>query len=213
MSESSEKIIKILKKAGAILVDSHFVGASGLHFDTYVNKDFLYPHTEETSQICRFLAEKFKDAGIETVVGPALGGIILSQWVARHLSEIYGREVLSVYTEKSPEGGQVFTRGYENYVKNKRVLIVEDIVTTGGSLLKTANAVKGAGGNIISASAMVKKTKDVTEEKLGIPFYALSELFIPVYEASRCPLCKKGIPINTKMGHGKKYLESKDKLK
>src|SRR3989338_5249993 len=132
--------IDILKKVGAVLSDSHFVGTSGLHFDTYVNKDFLYPHTKEISQICRMFAEKFKDSNIEVVVGPALGGIILSQWTAYHLSEICGREVLAVYTEKSPDSGQIFTRGYENYVKGRRVLIVEDVITTGGSLLKSANA-------------------------------------------------------------------------
>ena len=100
--------IEIFKKVGAILSDGHFVGASGLHFDTYINKDFLYVHTKETSQICKLLAEKYKNENIEVVVAPALGGIILSQWVAHHLSEISGKEVLAVYTEKSSDGEQVF---------------------------------------------------------------------------------------------------------
>ena len=120
------EVIDILKKVGAIITNDHFVGTSGLHFDTYINKDFLYLHTKETSRICEILAEKFKNAGVESVVGPALGGIILSQWTAYHLSEINRREVLAVYTEKSPEGGQIFTRGYENYVKGKKVLIRVD---------------------------------------------------------------------------------------
>ena len=115
--------IEILIKVGAVLRKGHFVGTSGLHMDTYVNKDFLYPHTMETSRICKLMAEKYKDANIEVVVGPALGGIILSQWTASHLSEIYGKEVLGIYTEKSADGGQMFTRGYEAYIKNgKRIL-------------------------------------------------------------------------------------------
>src|SRR3989344_4437041 len=113
--------LDILKKVGAIIEDGHFVGTSGLHFDTYVNKDFLYPHTKETSQICRLFSEKFKDSNIEVVVGPALGGIILSQWTAFHLSAMKSGEVLGIYTEKSGDKGQIFTRGYENYVKGKRV--------------------------------------------------------------------------------------------
>ena len=119
------EVIEILTKVGAILPQSHFVGTSGLHMDTYVNKDFLYPHTKETSEVCRLFADKFKDENIEVVVGPALGGIILSQWTAYHLSEICGKEILGIYTEKSPEGGQIYTRGYDSYVKGKRVLVVE----------------------------------------------------------------------------------------
>ena len=116
---------------------------------------------------------------------------------------------MAVYTEKSPEGGQIFTRGYENYVKGKKVLVVEDIVTTGGSLLKTIKAVQDTGGNIVSACAMVNKNKDIKENLSEAPFYALSNLFIPAYKSDVCPLCKNGVPVNTQFGHGKKFLESK----
>lgn len=200
------EVMDILKKVGAILTNGHFIGTSGLHFDTYVNKDFLYPHTKEVSTVCRLFAEKYKDANIEVVVGPALGGIILSQWTVHHLSEIYGKEVLAVYTEKSEDGGQIFTRGYEKYVKGKRILVVEDIITTGGSMLKTIKAVKEAGGNIISACAMINKTENLNKNIFGAPFDALADLYVPAYSASKCPLCKAGIPINTEVGHGKKYL-------
>jgi len=203
-------IVNILKSVGAIIADSHFVGTSGLHFDTYINKDFLYPHTKETSNIGKIFAEKYKDKNIEVVVGPALGGIILSQWVAFHLSEINGREVLAVYTEKSPDNGQIFTRGYENFVKDKRVLVVEDIVTTGGSLLKTAQAVKDAKGNLIAVCAMVNKNKDLDSNVLGLSFDFLSNLYVDTYEAKSCPLCKSNVPINTQFGHGKKFLEKKN---
>lgn len=198
------EVIDILTKVGAVLPDGHFVGTSGLHFDTYVNKDALYPHTKETSEICKLFAEKYKDKNIEVVVGPALGGIILSQWTAHHLSQICGKEVLGIYTEKNADGKQVFTRGYENFAKGKRVLIVEDIVTTGGSLLKSAKAVKDAGGEIVATCAMVNKNKDITDNIEDVPFSALCNLFIPTYDSSICPLCKNNVPINMKVGHGKK---------
>lgn len=204
-----KEVIEILTKVGAILPNDHFVGTSGLHFDTYVNKDFLYPHTKDTSHICELYAEKYKDANIEVVVGPALGGIILSQWVASHLSKIYDREVLAVYTEKTLDGGQTFTRGYENYVNGRRVLVVEDIITTGGSVMKVIKAVQDAGGNIIGACAMINKNESLDKNMFGVPFDALAELYIPTHKQDACPLCKNGVPINTKVGHGKKFLEKK----
>jgi orotate phosphoribosyltransferase len=198
-----DEVIDILKKVGAFLTDGHFVGVSGLHFDTYINKDFLYPHTRETSYICKLLAEKYKDKNIEVVVGPALGGIVLAQWTAHHLSEIYGKEVLGIYTEKSPDSGQSFTRGYEQYVKGKNVLVVEDIVTTGGSILKVVKAVQDAGGDVVGTCAVVDKS----DGKFKID--ALMVMAIENYNSAECPMCKKGIPINTKVGHGKKFLENK----
>ena len=204
------EVIDILKKAGSVLTGGHFVGTSGLHFDTYVNKDFLYPHTKETSRICELMAEKYKDANIEVVVGPALGGIILSQWTASHLSKIYGKEVLGIYTEKSLDGGQMFTRGYEKYIKEgKRVLVVEDIITTGGSIFKAISAVKEAGGNVVGACAMVNKNKNLNKTMFGVPFDTLTDLFVDTYSADSCPLCKSGVPVNPNVGHGKKFLEEK----
>ena len=216
--------IEILTKVGAVLSKGHFVGTSGLHFGTYVNKDFLYPHTAETSHICKLMAEKYKDANIEVVVGPALGGIILSQWTASHLSEMYGKEVLGIYTEKSLDGGQMFTRGYEKYIKDgKRVLVVEDIITTGGSILKSIKAVQDAGGSVVGACAMVNKNKDLStsfdkaqdksleasKNMFGVPFDTLTDLFVVTYTDGECPLCKNNVPVNTNVGHGKKYLENK----
>jgi len=205
------EVIEILTRVGAVLAKDHFVGTSGLHFDTYVNKDFLYPHTKDVSEICVIIAEKFKDSNIDVVVGPALGGIILSQWVAHHLSNICGREILSIYTEKDAEKDQIFTRGYDSYVKGRKILLVEDIVTTGGSVLKSTKSIRSAGGEVVSACALVNKNKDIKDNIEGVPFFALSEFFIETYEAKDCVMCKNGVSVNTTFGHGKKFLESKNK--
>lgn len=207
------KVIEILKNVGAVLDNSHFVGTQGRHFDLYINKDALLPHTESVSEICRLFAEKYKDADIDVVVAPALGGIFLSQWTAYHLSKLKGKEILSLYTEKTPDNGQIFTRGNNELVKGKKVLLLEDTVTTGGSVVKTANSVKAAGGEIVAVCVMINKDpQNVNAEKLGIPFEWLSELPVTTYSPEECPLCRSGVPVNTKVGHGKKFLASQGKL-
>src|SRR5258708_33859616 len=138
----NDEVITILKKTKAILADSHFVGTSGRHMPTYINKDALYPHTQETSRICQLFAEKYKDQAIDVVAAPALGGIILSTWTAYHLSQLKKKEVLGVYTEKTPDKNQVFTRGYDKLVKGKNVLIIEDLTTTGGSVKKVVDSIR-----------------------------------------------------------------------
>jgi len=207
---SMSKVLDILKSTGAVITDSHFVGTSGKHFATYINKDALYPHTAETSAVCRLFAEAVKNLDIDAVVGPALGGIILSQWTARHLSEIRDKEIFGVYTEKSPDGGMAFTRGYDKFITGKKVLVVEDLTTTGGSAKKAVEAVKSIGGEVAGVCVMVNRNpKEVSSEYFGAPFFPLDILEIPSYEEAACPLCKAGVPINTTVGHGKKYLESK----
>lgn len=204
------KVLDLLKETGAIVRNDHFVGSSGKHFDTYLNKDALYPHTKQTSAVCRLFAEKVKDIDFDTVVGPALGGIILSTWTAHHLSEIKGKEIFGVYAEKTPEDGMALTRGYDRFVTGKKVLVVEDITTTGGSAKKVIDAIKAIGGEVVGVCVMVNRNaKEVTSEFFGAPFFPLDEVDIPTYEEADCPFCKEGKPINIKIGHGKKYLEAK----
>lgn len=203
-------ILEILKKVEALLPNDHFVGTTGGHFDTYINKDMLFLHPEAASEVGKLFAEKYKDIEIDAVVAPALGGIILSQWTAYHLSKMKGKEVLGIYTEKTPENGQKFTRGYDAFVKDKKVLVVEDLTTTGTSVMKVVEAVKGAGGDVVEVCVMVNKNpKTVNTETLGVPFSWLGEFPVTVYAAEDCALCKNGVPMNTKVGHGKKFLEAK----
>lgn len=202
-------VLQILKEVGAVLTDDHFVGTKGPHFATYVNKDALYPYTTKTSQVCALFADKFHSYNVDVVAGPALGGIILSQWTAAHLGMMDSRVVLGLYAEKK-DGTLQLTRGYDKLVKGKRVAVVEDITTTGGSLKTLIEAVQAAGGEVVVAGVIVNKNpKEVTSEFFGVPFIPLAELPIPLYNAQDCPLCKAGVPINTTIGHGKKFLESK----
>lgn len=208
----NDEVIQILKKTGAIFTDSHFVGTSGRHMSLYVNKDSLYPHTAETSRIGELFAEKNKDLNIDVVAAPALGGIILSTWTAYHLSKLKNKEILSLYTEKTAENNQVFTRGYDQLVQGKNVLVIEDNVTTGDSVKKVVNSVRSAGGNVVAVCVMFNRDPDnINSDTIGAPFSSLSIIKADSWDEKDCPLCKQNVPINTTVGHGKKYLEAKNK--
>jgi len=213
MYESNREVLDILEKTKAVVDHSHFVYTSGKHAPMYVNKDYVYPYTAYVSRITEIIAEKYKDTPIDVVVGPSIGGIILSQWTAHHLSRLKGKEILSVYTEKQPDKNQIFTRGYGAFVKGKNVLVVEDIVTTGGSVKKVINSIVHEGGKVLAACSIVNKDPiHINPDFIGAPFDYLTIIGTDVYEEKDCPLCREGVPVNTTLGHGKAFLEKiKDK--
>jgi len=206
----TDEVLELLKKSNALTTNDHFVGTSGRHLDTYINKDALYIHTNLVSRVGELFAQKNKDLDIDVVAGPALGGIILSQWTAHHLSRLKNKEILSVYTEKTPDKNQVFTRGYDKFIKGKNILIVEDLTTTGGSVKKVIGSVKKAGGKITNVCVMANRDPILVNEKtIGSPFSSLTIINAKSWDEKNCPLCKKNKPINTTLGHGKKYLKTK----
>ena len=206
-------ILSILTSVGAIVPNGHFVGTSGRHFDTYINKDNLSLHTQKISEVGKIFAEKYKDRDIDVVVAPAVGGIAFSQWVAHHLSELKGSEVLAIFTEKTADNGQVLKRGYDKIVEGKNCLVIEDLTTTGGSVKKVVETVQQAGGKVVEVCVMVnREPSHVTSETIGVPFSQLAVLEIPSYDANECPLCRSGVPVNTELGHGKKFLAEKENI-
>lgn len=213
------EIIQIMKQVGGVITDSHFVYTSGKHGSVYVNKDAVYPYTSLTSKIGQLFAEKNKDYDIDVVVAPAIGGTILSQWTAYQLSKLKNKEILSAYTEKdkgtsasAAESEQVFKRGYDKVVAGKNVLVIEDLTTTGISVKKVVETVRSIGGNVVAVSVMINRNPDgVNSEFVGAPFSTLGVLKADAYDEAECPLCNQGVPINTTVGHGKKYLEEKGK--
>ncbi|MFA9288711.1 MAG: orotate phosphoribosyltransferase [Weeksellaceae bacterium] len=205
-----ETVLDILKKVGAVITDDHFVYTSGKHGSVYVNKDAVYPHTAETSKIGQMFAEHFKDLDIDVVVAPALGGIILSQWTAHHLSALKNKEILGVYTEKDADKNQVFTRNYDKLVTGKNVLVIEDLTTTGGSVKKVVDTVRATGGTVAAVGVMVNRNPaEVKSEMFDAPFHALGVLEVSAVDEADCELCKTNVPINTNVGHGKKYMQAK----
>jgi orotate phosphoribosyltransferase len=203
------QVLEILQKVGAFRT-GHFVFTSGLHADTYINKDALYAYTHENAALCRAMAERFKDSGVEAVIGPAIGGAILSQWVAYHLTDMSGKEIPGVYADKDGQGGFVIKRGYDQIIKGKKVLVVEDLTTTGGSVAKVVTATRNAGAEVIGAIVICNRG-DVTKEAAGNPprFESLVTVHLEQWPESECELCKRGIPVNTEVGHGKEFLARK----
>jgi len=209
----AQQTLQILEKTGAIITESHFVYTSGKHGSVYIRKDKLYPYTHLTSRICNMIAKQVVKWRPEIVVGPSVGGIILSQWVAYHLSNLSKKEVLSVFTEKDYDDvqkfdrPQMFKRGYDQLVKGKRVLVVEDLTTTGASIKKVVEKVREAKGKVVGISVLLNRDpKEVNSQRMGTKFHSLSVFKAEAYEEKDCPFCKKNIPINTVVGHGKEFL-------
>ena len=196
----AERAGAILAESGAVIRDSHVVYTSGRHGSAYVNKDAVYPHTERVRELCGLMAEAARPLGVEIVCGPAMGGIILAQWTGHHLG------LPAVYAEKAPEGGMALRRGYDALVRGRRVLVVEDVVNTGGSLADTIRAVRAAGGTVIAATALCNRG-GVTAADLDVPaLQALLELSLDSWAAEECPLCRRGVPVNTSVGKGREFL-------
>lgn len=219
-------VLELLKSVEAVIANDHLVYTSGRHGSAYVNKDAVYPHTKQISLLCEEIAYQFAGAGVDVVIAPAVGGLILSQWVAHHLSEMTGYEVLGVYAEKEkvaipdPEGKDrkcffetgdfVIKRGYDKLIPGKRVLVVEDVVTTGGSAKKVVGAVRKLGGEVVGLSVLCNRG-GVTPENVADPpeLFALVNVTMDSWPEEECPLCKQGFPVNTDVGKGREFLAKK----
>ncbi len=201
-----EKIREMFEKASALVFNSHLVYTSGRHGSAYVNKDALYPDTDVISKLCEEMADLVRPWNPEVVVGPALGGIILSQWLAHHLSRKMGKKIPGVYAEKDPATDSfVLRRGYDSLVKGKKAVVVEDVLTTGGSVKKLVDVIRQLGGEVLGVAALCNRGQ-VTNEQLGqVPkLAALLDLKFETYDPKTCPLCQQGIPINQQLGKGTK---------
>ena len=195
---------------GAITTNTHVVYTSGKHGSMYINKDALYPHTKETSALCRDLAEHFANEKVDVVVGPAIGGIIPSQWIAYHLSEITGREILGVYAEKTDDGFMI-KRGYDKLISGKNILVFEDNLTTGGSIKKVIALIRSLGGHVVGLGAFCNRGNIQPEDVGGIPqLFSLLNITMDAWEEADCPLCAAHIPINTTIGKGLEFLAKKE---
>jgi orotate phosphoribosyltransferase len=207
MKES--QILEVLKSSGAIITNSHIVCKGGKHSNVYVDRDMVYADPIKISVLCRSLSEEFEDNEIQTVIAPVIGGVVLTQWVAYYLTIFTGKKVYAVYAEKENNFFSI-KRGYDVFVKGKRVLVLEDVLTTGESARKVIVLARLAGGEVIGLGALFN-LGDVTPERLAnVPkLVSLINMCLKTWPETECPMCKNGIPINTQVGHGREYLARK----
>jgi len=182
MTEAEVKDLFV--KYGAIL-EGHFLLTSGLHSGMYVEKFQVLQYPKATEQLCAGFAEKFKDEKIDVVIGPVTGGIILAHETAKHFG------TRAIFAERD-NGRMAIKRGFE-IKPGERVLIVEDIVTTGGSVMEVIEVVKEWGGVVAGVAMLVDRSGGTVD--FGAPAKALLTLNIKTYASDECPLCKQGLPL------------------
>ena len=180
------------ESAGAFL-RGHFVYTSGQHGGDYLEKFRILENPRATSELAAMIAERFRPVRPDLVAGPTTGGIILAYEVARQLG------VDAIYGERGLQGGRVLRRGFE-VEPGSRVLIVDDIVTTGGSLREMLSCVRETGGTVVGIGALADRTGG--RMSLEIPFYACLTVDFPSYAPDVCPLCDAGLPVAPPRGSG-----------
>jgi orotate phosphoribosyltransferase len=181
MTLRREDILEIFKDSGALL-EGHFILTSGLHSDKYFQcaKVFQYPWHAEA--LCRDIADHFRDEKIDVVVSPAVGGIVFGQEVGRLLG------VRAIFAERV-DGQMTLRRGFE-IRPGERVLLAEDVTTTGGSVKEVLEAVKGMGAEIVAVTAVVDRSGG--NARFEVPYFSLFQMVVTNYEPADCPLCALG---------------------
>lgn len=190
---TEKEVYDLLVETGAIM-NGHFKLTSGLHSPHYVEKFNVLQHPKYTEKLCKALAEHFKNDNIETVVGPMTGGIILAHETGKALN------TRAIFTERV-DGKMTFRRGF-NLHEGERVLIVEDIVTTGGSVQEVIDVVKNFGGVPVAVGMLVDRSGGKVDFG-DVPNFALLHMDVETYEPENCPLCKENIPLTKRGSTGK----------
>lgn len=184
MKIGEKEILEIFEKANAFL-KGHFRLSSGLHSEGYLQCALVLQYPEHAEKICRGLANLFKGKRPTVVIGPAIGGILVSYETARIIG------CRSIFTERE-NGIMTLRRGF-SISKSDTVLIVEDVVTTGGSTKEVIDVVKQRGAGITGVGAIIDRSCEDVD--FGVEFKSLAKLEIKIFEQEACPLCKNGIPV------------------
>lgn len=190
---TEDEIKQLLVNTKAVL-EGHFLLTSGLHSPLYVEKFNVLQHPKYTETLCKELADRFRDQDVQTVMGPMTGGILLAHEVGKALG------TRAIFTERE-KSEMTLRRGFR-IAPGERVLIVEDIVTTGGSVQEVVDVVKKAGGIIVGVGLLVDRSGGKAE--FGVPkekVQALLHLTVPTYQPEDCPLCKENIPMTERGSH------------
>jgi orotate phosphoribosyltransferase len=194
MTTRDDMALAAFREAEALL-EGHFLLTSGLHSPKYLQCALVLQDPERAARLCQALAEKLAGRKIDCVIGPAIGGIIVAYEMARAIG------VRAIFTERV-DGAMVLRRGF-SLDAGTRVLLVEDVVTTGGSLREVQELVAAAGAKVVAVASLVDRTSG-RDPGLGVPLTALLTIDVPTYAADECPLCGQGLPLVKPGRTGKK---------
>jgi orotate phosphoribosyltransferase len=182
-SLQSENILRKFRETGALL-EGHFVLSSGLHSTVYLQCALVLQHPQEAEDLGRSIAEHFQEKNVQTVAAPAIGGLIIGHEVARALGARF------IWTERE-NGTMVLRRGF-SVSPGERVLVVEDVITTGGSTRETVAALAANGANVVGGASIIDRSSGQAE--VGVPRIALATLGVASVEPAVCEACKRGEP-------------------
>lgn len=177
----NQEMWKIFEESGAAL-QGHFLLTSGRHSDRYMQCAKLFVYPDKAEKICAALAEKLKGFGIELVAAPAIGGTIMGYEMARQL------KVPNVFLERQ-DGVMTLRRGF-TVEPGTKVAVVEDVVTTGGSVREVVEVLKNLGAEVVAVASVVDRSAGKVD--FGLPYVSLLSMDITSYEPENCPLCREG---------------------
>ncbi|MFN2492147.1 MAG: orotate phosphoribosyltransferase [Pyrinomonadaceae bacterium] len=179
-----QDVIQRFKETGALL-EGHFVLSSGLHSSIYLQCALVLQHPRVAQEFARGIAAHFRDERIGTVAAPAIGGIVIGHEVARALGAKF------VWTERE-KNLMSLRRGF-SVAPGERLLVVEDVVTTGGSTRETIETLMAAGANVVGAASIIDRSSGKAD--VGVPRIALATLDVPSVDANVCEACQRGVPV------------------
>jgi len=187
----SDTVLDLLRRVGALL-EGHFRLTSGLHSPGYLQCALVLQHPKEAESCGEAIAERVRGLGAQVVLSPALGGIVIGQEVARALG------VRAIFAERQ-DGKLTLRRGFA-LAPGERVLVVEDVVTTGGSTRETIDVARAAGAAVVGAASIIDRSGASTGSgqaavDLGVPYHALATIALPTYQPEQCPMCAAGSPV------------------
>lgn len=181
---NQESVLDLFRKSGALL-EGHFRLSSGLHSDRYLQSALVLQYPEFAHALGLALADRTRHLQPTVVLSPALGGIVIGQEVGRALG------VRALFAERQ-DGALTLRRGF-TLAPSDRVLVVEDVITTGGSTIETAAVAEAIGAHVVGAATIIDRGSD--PGRLNLPMQALVRLDVPTYPPEACPLCAAGLAI------------------
>jgi orotate phosphoribosyltransferase len=183
-----DELLDLFRRSGALL-EGHFRLTSGLHSPGYLQCALVLQHPQQAEALGAALANRTRDLRPTVVLSPALGGVVIGQEVGRALG------IRAMFAERQ-DGALALRRGF-TLGETDRVLVVEDVMTTGGSTRETVQVARAAGAHVVGAASIVDRSGPsvVREDDFGLPFAALLRIDLPAYEPDQCPLCAVGRPV------------------